>query len=154
MLTCTQLSIPMIICGKAGTSKSLSLAVVMDVLAKDLKNIDYLKYFNQSKFVKFHGADWTKAEELKDKIFSCFFQILLDTESDAKWTFIFEEAGIAQNAPGHSTKVIHSLIESRHDNIIEEIWDKLKKYLNELVNDSNHSMQQHNTNNPSSEIRD
>jgi DNA polymerase III delta prime subunit len=68
ILTCVSLKIPVLICGKPGTSKTLAVEIASKILSMEFKTKAHLTNFKKSEFSKFWGSLSTTSEGVRKKM--------------------------------------------------------------------------------------
>ena len=121
MLICTVNSIPFIICGKPGTSKTISLSVCQSLFklpSDERKSTRFFKSWPKMYTVNLWGSQTTTCQTIID-IFSQAKKLKRINPNDLV-TVVFDEIGLAEIAPENPLKVLHGLLEPA-DNIAEQI---------------------------------
>ncbi|CAG9330731.1 unnamed protein product [Blepharisma stoltei] len=113
MIVCILNQIPLLICGKPGSSKSLSIELVFANL-KGVQSYDpYFKTLPVLTEVPFQGSDSCKSEEINE-IFSQANNYL-DSSREKGATdipvIVFDEIGLAEISKYNPLKVLHNLLE-------------------------------------------
>lgn len=130
ILTSIALSIHVLICGKPGTSKTLAIEIAYKILSMNFQDKPHLCHFKKANFSKFWGSRSTTSEGVRKKFDSTIADYLKNLDSDETKVLIFDEIGLAEQAPDNPLKVLHSYLdpasEDRSDHLKELLEEKSK----------------------------
>ena len=121
---CVLGKIPLFICGRPGTSKTVAIQIVERIFAledKDKEKSDYLFGLPKAKFYPIWGSKGTTANEVKEKFDDVKRAIEKERDNmkevkDYKETIrviVFDEIGVADTNEQDPLKVLHPLLEPR-----------------------------------------
>ena len=121
---CILLKMPLIICGKPGSSKSLSIRLLLDVMNGEKSNIEFFKQF--PKVVSFYyQCSLTSTSEKIEKIFESAYKKLEKRNYEIISLICMDEMGIADESQNNPLKVLHSQFDEnswkKNDNEKEKI---------------------------------
>ena len=111
-----ELGIPLMICGKPGTSKTLSVKMVEEILY-DKKSVasdsKILKILTACEFERF----WGTLNTTSDSIIKAFKALhkKIEKNKNSKFGMIFDEIGLAEIAPENPLKVLHPILDPPRD---------------------------------------
>ena len=115
---------PLIICGKPGSSKSLSIRLLLDVMNGEKSDIEFFKQF--PKVVSFYyQCSLTSTSENIEKIFKRAYKKLEKRNYEIISLICMDEMGIADESQNNPLKVLHSQFDEnswkKNDNEKEKI---------------------------------
>ena len=121
---CILLKMPLIICGKPGSSKSLSIRLLLDVMNGEKSDIEFFKQF--PKVVSFYyQCSLTSTSEKIEKIFENAYKKLEKRNYEIISLICMDEMGIADESQNNPLKVLHSQFDEnswkKNDNEKEKI---------------------------------
>lgn len=104
-----------LICGKPGTSKTLTVQILNKILDPKLNRLgdfSLLKYFKLSEFEYIFGSTSTTSKSVQQKMdFTQSKYLDLPEDNSTVSTLIFDEIGLAENSPDNPLKVLHSYLD-------------------------------------------
>ena len=122
---CVLLKEPLIICGKPGSSKSLSVRLLLNGMKGKKSKIEFFKQFPEV-IPSFYQCSLTSTSENLEKVF-INSKNRLEKNKDNKYNMIslifMDELGIADESANNPLKLLHSLMD---DNSLEK--DENKKF--------------------------
>lgn len=128
LMTCISTRNHLFICGKPGSSKTLTVSLAKEVLSKDFNDKPLLKHFTKARFDDFWGSISTTSEGLKEKIDSVKAKALNDHSSNEVFVLIVDEIGLAEMSPDNALKVLHSSLDSGSEDDHRELFELFKKH--------------------------
>lgn len=132
VLTCVSLKIPVLICGKPGTSKTLAVEIAGKILVHaNYSSKPCLQKFIKSEFSKFWGSLSTTSEGVRKKMnetiadqlkkrYTAEVEAYLKDPKNQKLTnkcLFFDEIGLAELAPDNPLKVLHSYLDPGSEDV-------------------------------------
>ena len=102
--------IPLIIVGKPGCSKSLSIQLIIRFMRGEYSNSNFLKNYPSINNTNFQGSE-TNTPESIEKIFKISEEKLTDKVDEMISLLIFDELGLSEKSPTNCLKVLHSKLE-------------------------------------------
>ena len=112
LFVCIVNKIPLIICGKPGTSKSLSFQILYDSMKGERSDNDFFKKYPELLVFSYQGSK-TSTSEGVENVFNKARNCLKKNKekNDIIPVFYFDEMGLAEESPNNPLKVIHSELE-------------------------------------------
>jgi hypothetical protein len=113
---CLNTLTPLIICGKPGTSKTLSLSIIYEAMNKDVERKNDSEYFRNSKrlvFINYWGSLTTTSASIQE-VFNKANQTATELFNEGQETIVsvvFDEIGLAEIAQENPLKVLHPLLD-------------------------------------------
>lgn len=126
LMTCISTRNHLFICGKPGSSKTLTVSLAKEVLSKDYNDKPLLKHFIKARFDDFWGSFSTTSNGLKQKIDSVKAKALNDFSSNEVFTLIMDEIGLAEMSPDNPLKVLPSALDSGSEDDHHELLELFK----------------------------
>ena len=121
MFTAINTRIPLIICGKPGCSKTLSIQLISNAMKGKTSNNPFFKKFPKMYISTYQGALNSNSQGVKE-VFEKAKKILeVDENKEKISTFYFDEMGLAEHSPHNPLKVIHSELEYDNNDIEKKI---------------------------------
>jgi len=105
--------IPLIICGKPGCSKTLSVRLLYDNMRGSDSNDEFFKALPRLYLVSYQGSLASSSQSI-EKIFQRAYKInksLLQKKEDGRVVVFFDELGLAELSKLNPLKVLHELLE-------------------------------------------
>ena len=102
--------IPLIIVGKPGCSKSLSIQLIIRFMRGSYSNSNFLKNYPSINNTNFQGSE-TNTPESIEKIFKIAEEKLMDKADEMISLLVFDELGLSEKSPTNCLKVLHSKLE-------------------------------------------
>jgi nucleoside-triphosphatase THEP1 len=149
LLTCIVLGHHVLICGKPGSSKTLSINIVSEILRENnlkKREMPRLKNFKKkAMFNKFFGSKVTTSESVQKKCLEVTMKYVNfdpkkyrssmqneDSESSLEkpnMVLVYDEIGLAELAPDRPNKVLHSFLDPGSEDI-----DTIRRHAENLGN--------------------
>ena len=107
---CILLREPLIICGKPGSSKSLSVRLLLNVMKGEKSNVNFFKQFPEV-FPLFYQCSLTSTSENLEKVFEKAQEKVKKNEYKKIVLIIMDEMGIADDSVNNPLKVLHSKLD-------------------------------------------
>jgi len=112
-------TVPLMICGKPGTSKTLSCLIIYEYLNSELKrNSKYFKTFPRVEYENFSGSRLTTSKNIQE-----FHQRCIDRKAELRdqnqndiVVFLFDEMGLAEIGFDNPLKILHPILEPENGN--------------------------------------
>ena len=105
--------IPLIVVGKPGCSKSLSIQLIIRIMRGEFSNSNFLKKYPKINSTGFQGSETNTPESIK-KIFDVAENKIEKNTNDEEKIIsllIFDELGLSEKSPTNCLKVLHSKLE-------------------------------------------
>ena len=109
IVPCIFCKVPIFICGKPGTSKSLAVNIIFSSIRGESSSDDYLKTLPKLHITNFLGSESCTSEDIQ-YIFDKALRSL-DENKEILPVVLFDEIGLAETAKGNPLKVLHKLLE-------------------------------------------
>ena len=112
LFVCIVNKIPLIICGKPGTSKSLSFQILYDSMKGERSENNFFRKYPELLVFSYQGSKTSTSEGIENvfnKARSCLKKN--KEKNDIIPVFYFDEMGLAEDSPNNPLKVIHSQLE-------------------------------------------
>jgi hypothetical protein len=116
VVTCTMLKIPLMICGKPGTSKTTAINIaekLFELIVEDDKAINS-KYFKEAKGfipIKYWGSVITTSVQVSEHFEMAAKRAAKTPDKNVQ--VVFDEIGLAELSPDNPLKVLHPLLEQK-----------------------------------------
>jgi hypothetical protein len=120
-LICILLREPLIICGKPGSSKTLSMRLLLDALKGPNSNIKFFKQFPEV-IPSYYQCSLTSTSENLEELFKKAKERLKKTNYEKISLIFMDEMGIADESENNPLKVLHSKLDENND--IQELNQK------------------------------
>ncbi|WAR09055.1 R213A-like protein [Mya arenaria] len=115
MVVCTELTIPLFLVGKPGSSKSLARTILDDAMQRDSSKSCLFRTFKKVQMISFQCSPHTTAEGIVGVFRQCaYLQKNKDTGKFAA-TVVLDEVGLAEDSPKMPLKTLHPLLEEGCD---------------------------------------
>ena len=101
---------PLIICGKPGSSKSLSVRLLLDAMRGELSSNDFFKEYNEV-IPSFYQCSITSTSESVEQVFNRARKKLENHEYKINSLVFMDEMGIADESRNNPLKVLHSKLD-------------------------------------------
>ena len=127
VFTCINAKVPLILCGKPGCSKSLSVLKVHQAMKGRNSENEFLRHFPDLHMKHYQGSLKSTSEGI-EKVFTKAREFLDDFHDQDKQeeylsVVFFEELGLAERAASNPLKVLHYELEYEQD-VIEDVVDR------------------------------
>ena len=123
LMVCIATNNHLFICGKPGSSKTLTINLAKEILAKDFSNQEYLKKFTKARFDDFWGSMSTTSKGLKAKIDMVKAMALKEHSSNEAFVLIVDEIGLAEMSQDNPLKVLHSSLDPGSEDYSKELLE-------------------------------
>ena len=115
------MKIPLIICGKPGNSKTLSVQIIIENFKGNNSNITFLKNYPKLIPIYYQGSETSTSEGIKE-LFIEAKKIYLQNKNEAILPLIiFDEIGLAEISQNNHLKILHSLFDYKLNSQMELI---------------------------------
>ena len=121
-LICILLREPLIICGKPGSSKTLSMRLLLDTMKGPNSYIEFFKQFPEV-ITSFYQCSLTSTSENLEELFKKAEERLKKTNYEKISLIFIDEMGIADESENNPLKVLHSKLDENND--IQDLKQKL-----------------------------
>ena len=116
MITCFMTKVPLFICGKPGSSKTLSLNLVLSSLIGTSSQSILFSRLPQLQKIYFQCSEYCTSEGFENTFKKAKkFSQMKEFKHDIV-VLVFEEIGLAELAPGNPLKVLHAALEIEENN--------------------------------------
>ena len=112
---CLLLREPLIICGKPGSSKSLSVRLLLNAMKGKRSHIEFFKQFPEV-IQSFYQCSLTSTSEKLEKVFDNARNKLEIFENQIISLIFIDEMGIADESKNNPLKVLHSKLDENNEN--------------------------------------
>jgi thiol-disulfide isomerase/thioredoxin len=114
LLLCIPIRIPVFICGKPGTSKTVAATIAQSLWSLD-KNIKatskYLRHVDNIKIFNFWGSNLTTCESIMNVFDKAKKNETENKRNKSQSVIIFDEIGLAEISEDNPLKILHFLLE-------------------------------------------
>ena len=116
MITCFMTKVPLFICGKPGSSKTLSLNLVLSSLTGTSSQSILFSRLPELQKIFFQCSEYCTSEGFENTFKKAKkFSQMKEFKHDIV-VLVFEEIGLAELAPGNPLKVLHAALEIEENN--------------------------------------
>ena len=119
---CILLREPLIICGKPGSSKSLSVRLLLNAMKGKMSHIKFFQQFHEV-VPSFYQCSLTSTSENLEKVFNNAIKKLNQRENEIISLIFIDEMGIADESKNNPLKVLHSKLDENNE--IENLRQKV-----------------------------
>ena len=111
LYVCIMNKFPLFICGKPGNSKTLSVNILIsNFKGRESKNVK-LRKFPKLIPIYYQGSQASTSEGISKVVHNAKHILANDTNNESLPIIVFDEIGLAENAPSNPLKVLHSLFD-------------------------------------------
>ena len=105
------MKIPLIICGKPGNSKTLSVQLIVENFKGQNSNITFLKNYPKLIPIYYQGSETSTSEGIKELFIEAKKIYLKNKNETILPLIIFDEIGLAEISQNNPLKILHSLFD-------------------------------------------
>lgn len=118
LLVCILTKIPVILIGKPGSSKSLSMSLIVSHLRGKDSQSEFFRALPEVKVISFQGSESSTSDGI-NKVFNKALEFLTKKDDSVEQKIIplilLDEVGLAEISPHNPLKVLHSKLETPDD---------------------------------------
>jgi hypothetical protein len=111
MFVCTLNKVPMLVCGKPGSSKSLSVQLLFSRLKGKASALPFFRSFDELIQVPYQGSEYSTSAGVEKVFAKAEGAVGLAGREGRTAVVVFDEIGLAEISPNNPLKVLHSKLE-------------------------------------------